>query len=112
MELTVSHEGPISVFSVSGVIDGSTAPQLLSQLLPRLPVGASCILDLSQVPFMSSAGLRTLLNVHRSVTAGNGRLILTGMIDDISDTMSATGFLTFFETAATAAEGLVRLRQS
>jgi len=50
---------------------------------------------------MSSAGLRMMLLIYRHATASNGKVALVGLSEQISDTMSATGFLTFFVVCST-----------
>ena len=68
-------------------------------------------MDLSHVGFMSSAGLRVMLLLHRQVSGGNGQVVLVGLSDEIKDTMTATGFLKYFTTTNTVDAGLATLNQ-
>jgi anti-sigma B factor antagonist len=65
---------------------------------------------MTEVPYMSSAGLRTLLSTYRQVTAKNGKLILVGLSEEIQDTMTVTGFLNFFKTSETVEEAVKALQ--
>lgn len=69
MEIRVSHEQarvPITVFHVKGKIDATTYEQLEQQAREAHQVGMrNLILDLSEVPYISSAGLQAL---HRIFT--------------------------------------------
>jgi len=58
---------------------------------------------------MSSAGLRMLLKLYRSVTGDSGQLVLAGISEEIQDTMEVTGFLQFFTTCSSLEEGLKKL---
>jgi anti-sigma B factor antagonist len=68
------------------------------------------ILEMTQVPYMSSAGLRVLLAVYRQMTAQNGQVVLVGLVEEIKDTMSVTGFLDFFTTADSLEEAFAVLK--
>jgi len=64
MEITVSTENgrvPVTVMIVTGNIDTNTYEKFLSKAQELMDGGARHILvDLSKVPYMSSAGLRSL----------------------------------------------------
>jgi len=64
MEITVSHELgrlPVSVLHVKGDIDMATAEQIQAQARRAYDEGArNMLLDLSHVPYMSSAGVRAI----------------------------------------------------
>jgi anti-sigma B factor antagonist len=64
---------------------------------------------MSKVPYMSSAGLRTLLSLYRQTTKEEGKLVLVGLSEELVDTMSVTGFLDFFIAKTTQEEGLAAL---
>ncbi len=110
MEVQVKPYGDATVVEASGDVDGSTAPQLQEQVLAVAQPGCRLLLDLSNVDYMSSAGLRVMLLLHRQIT-GKGKVVLVGLNDDIKSTMSATGFLKFFTTADTLDSGKTALDQ-
>lgn len=97
------------VVEVAGDVDGSTAPALQEHILAAAQPGCRLLVDMTQVGFMSSAGLRVMLILHRTISGGKGRVVLVGLSADIRDTMSATGFLKFFTTADTLDAGLQAL---
>jgi anti-sigma B factor antagonist len=51
-----------------------------------------------------------LLATYRQVSAQKAVMGLVGLSEDIQDTMSATGFLSFFTIYNTIADGLVVLK--
>jgi anti-sigma B factor antagonist len=99
-----------SIAEIVGEIDGATAPLVQDKVLPLASPGAQVILDMSGVPFMSSAGLRMLLVLSRKISQGGGKVALVGLSSDLKDTMELTGFLALFMhyeslTTALAAQG-------
>jgi len=97
MNLSKSHQGSWQVIHVEGQIDSKTVMKLRdfvdSELEEALPVA----LDLSAVPFMSSAGLRTLLMLHHRTQEMGVALALVGIAPEIADTMKITGFYDHFK---------------
>ena len=71
--------------------------------------GVKLILDMTQVSFMSSAGLRMLLVLYRTVRGRGGKILLVGLSEDLRNTMSLTGFLDLFHHHPTLEAGLTEL---
>ena len=92
-----------------GEIDGKTASAVQEQLSPIVVAGSSMVVDMSQVGYMSSAGLRLLLTLYRQAASNNGKLVLVGLSEDIQDTMDATGFLAHFTVARDVDAGLLAI---
>jgi anti-sigma B factor antagonist len=90
-----------SVIYLAGTLDGSSAPAAQAAIGPRIEPGCRLVIDLSAVDFMSSAGLRLMLSIFRQVSGTGGKVAMTGLSEEIQDTMSLTGFLDFFTTADT-----------
>ena len=95
----------IKVVELSGDIDASTAPDIQKQVIPLAETGSRILMDMTKVPYMSSAGLRMLLSLHRQTNAKEGRTVLVGLCEELQDTMSVTGFLDFLTTAETVDQG-------
>lgn len=103
MKIVVTRQPDHLLATCDGHLDGRTAPELLAALGPALDEVGTIVLDLSQVAFLSSAGLRVLLLLHRQLAARRGRAVLVGLSDSLAETMRITGFLQFFEVHATLA---------
>jgi anti-anti-sigma factor len=76
MEITVMQEQgriPVTVLQVAGKTDSASADELQKKVMEVIDAGARyLVLDLSKVPYMSSAGLRVLQEVFsklRSLSA-------------------------------------------
>lgn len=110
-EITVDKLPQATVIEMVGEVDASTAPLVQEQVLPLAQSGSKILLDMTNVPYMSSAGLRMLLSLSRHVSSKDGQLVLVGLSEEIRDTMSITGFLNFFTTCETFDSGLDALKQ-
>lgn len=110
MDVKISTVGQVHVVTLSGELDASTSPVAQQQILPLATDGARILLDMDGVTFMSSAGLRLLLSTYRQVAARNGRVALARLSDDLKDTMSVTGFLSFFTVHDSVEVGLQALQ--
>lgn len=97
MDITQRTVGTVTVVEIVGEIDGSTAPEAQAQIVPLASADAKVVVDMSGVGYMSSAGLRMLLVVYRTVAGTGGEVALAGLSQDLLDTMSLTGFLDFFD---------------
>ena len=106
MEITTRQSGTVPVVTVAGDIDGQTAPQAQKELLAIIANNPTLVLDMSGVGYLSSAGLRVMLMLYRQAVAKNGRIVLVGLSEEITDTMSMTGFLRFFTLAGSVEDGV------
>ena len=85
------------VIRVEGSVDSKTVGELRDFLDAKVTGSAPVALDLAEVSFLSSAGLRTLLTLHRQTQQLGVSLILVGMRTEIIDIMTVTGFYQYFK---------------
>ena len=52
-------------------------------------------LDLAQLDYISSAGLRVILKFHKHLKSNNGSLIILNPKDEVLEIFDMTGFSTF-----------------
>ncbi|MBD2774197.1 anti-sigma factor antagonist [Iningainema sp. BLCCT55] len=95
------NEEQVTLVEIIGEVDTNTAPLIQERILPLAQAGIKMILEMTKVPYMSSAGLRMLLSLYRQISAQEGKIVLVGLSEEIQDTMSITGFLEFFNTCDT-----------
>ena len=111
MEINIKNLEDINLVELIGDVDASTAPGVQQKISPLAQAKSKILLDLSQVDYMSSAGLRVLLSLYRQTTAQDGKLVLVGLSEDVQDIMFVTGFLNFFPTGETLDAGLKELKE-
>ena len=100
MEIQTTVEpGNLYILEIRGAIDGSTAAELRDAIVETAQPDRKLLLDMNGVNFMSSAGLRVMLLLHRQLQQSKCRVVLVGLLEPIYDAMEATGFLRYFDTA-------------
>jgi len=93
MEIRCKNEGSILVAMLVGRLDGTTAGIVQTELLPKLSSSApKVILDLSLLDYISSAGLRSLLDLAKKVRTKAGKLVVAEMKDQIREIFEISGF--------------------
>ncbi len=89
MEIKKTTEDARTVISVTGRVDTTTAPELEAGL--KLEGNETLTLDLSGVPYMSSAGLRCLLAAQKTLMAGGGAMTIVGIQPAVKEVLDITG---------------------
>ena len=89
-------EGALVVAPV-GRVDSNTAGELERRLLSRLAAGErQLVIDLADVEYISSAGLRVLLLALNKLKAAGGRLALCSMGQSVREVFELAGFTAIF----------------
>jgi anti-sigma B factor antagonist len=84
------------VIAISGELDAAASAGLRDKLISLIPGSSMIQLDLADLTYISSAGLRTLLLVYRHAQSEGSAVRLVGIRDEVRFVMSATGFLALF----------------
>jgi anti-anti-sigma factor len=104
----VSHipaHKPIPILQVSGRLDASTVSILERALLRAMSLGGAVIvLDMSEVTYISSSGLRVLLTVRRQVRERGGDILLSSLSPNVKDVLDMVGFTALFSISGTLDE--------
>jgi anti-sigma B factor antagonist len=129
MEIMVSQEQgrvPVTVFHIKGDIDANTYEQLESRAERAIGAGTKDILlDLTEVPYVSSAGVRAMNRIfnmlHADMGSGGRAALSKGLRDGtfksphlkvlnpspaVSEVLSATGMDMFLDIRRDAKEAL------
>ncbi|GAB4323801.1 MAG: anti-sigma factor antagonist [Phototrophicales bacterium] len=112
MDIHSEENGKVTVIELFGELDSITAPQAQDHILSLVKQDSRILLDMSQVSYMSSAGLRILLVLYREIQNKVGKIVVCGLNDEVRDVMAITGFLDFFHTVDNREDGLKQLMAS
>ena len=91
MELEKKYEGTTLTVALSGKLDSESAPKLDAELASSLGGITELILDMTELSYISSAGLRTLLTAQQKMNR-QGRMAIVGARESIKDVFRITGF--------------------
>jgi anti-sigma B factor antagonist len=99
MEIATREFNRCAVIESAGRIDSATAPQLAVVLNEYMDEGQyNLVLDMSDVDFISSAGLRVLIDTQKKCQRLNrGELVLADVPEHIYEAFDLAGFLPLFE---------------
>jgi len=76
---------------VVGVVDSHTASQLRDAILAHGYTEGDLVLDLADVDFIDSSGLRIIVNAHSQMEAAGRRLVLTHTSPAVARLLEITG---------------------
>ena len=107
MEIQTIGHGGATVISARGRIDSMTAARLGDALNAEIAAGHTLlVLDLAGVDYMSSAGLRELVNALKKVKRASGDLRLAQPSRRVREVMEMAGLDTIFLIFETSAEAV------
>lgn len=111
MDVSETEEGEITVVTVSGRLDSTTAPGFAERLSRALhEPRRRLLIDFSQLEYISSAGFRVLLVAAKQASETNGAIALSGVAGKVRQLFDLGGFLDLFQICANRAEGIAALR--
>ncbi len=98
LKLTTKKEDASITVSMDGEINTMTAAELKTVLDQSIPETDCLRLDFSSCDFVSSAGLRVLLNTYKSMKKKNGRMELQNIGPNFKEVLYITGLDAVFGT--------------
>lgn len=90
MKLNTSFEEKVCTISIDGQIDTLTSPELEKAVNEAAPECEKMILDMSNVDYISSGGLRVVVGANHSL--GKDKLTLRGLAPNVYEIFRLTGF--------------------
>ena len=97
MELKINDTPDRIFIEMHGDLDGNTSSKAAEDVVSACRSGCHLEIDMAGCRYVSSAGLRALLTIGKSVKSGGGRMKLLNMSDEIADIMAMTGFENIFK---------------
>jgi len=91
MEIIKNLDNETLTVSLQGRLDTTTAPTLESSLKDDLSNIKSLIIDLKELEYISSAGLRVLLALQK-IMNDKGELIIKNVKPEVNEVFEITGF--------------------
>lgn len=93
MTITKNTENEIFTLALAGRLDTNTSPDLEKEISEDLTADVkTLILDLKDLEYVSSAGLRVLLSAQKKMNK-QGKMIVRNANDMVMDVFQVTGFV-------------------
>lgn len=98
MTLDVKIEGDKVLGTLTGRLDTAAAVQFSRDMEPLVDnADKEITLDCTGLEFISSSGLRHLLTLRKATIARGGKVIISGVSNDIKQVFTITGFYSLFD---------------
>ena len=110
MEITEERRADILILHISGKLDAATSKTLEDKILSLIsPTQVKLIIELSQLDYISSAGLRVFLLAAKRMDGVKGKIILCSLKDTVKQIFDIAGFTSFLTFAGSAEEAIKNL---
>lgn len=108
MKVSQQTQGSATLFIVEGQVDMHTSPELRGHLRGALVNRASpLVVDLTDVAFIDSSGLATLIEALQAVGKYGGKLRLCGLSPEVRKLFDLAQLSTIFDLRDTRDEAMV-----
>ena len=110
MQVCTERNESMIIASVMDRIDGTNAQEFQQSLLASIDSSVTgMVLDLSELSYISSAGLRVILLVAKALTRHNARLVACSLSDPIREVFEISGFDKIITTLPSRADAIAAL---
>ncbi len=92
LTITKNQENNVLTVFAEGRIDTATSPELDTEIRNSINGITKLVLDFSKVSYISSSGLRVLLNYHKEMSEIDGELIIRNPTEMVLEVFDVTGF--------------------
>ena len=92
MKINYTVKENLTIVGLEGRLDTVTAPELEQELCPKLNQVKELIIDMKDLVYISSAGLRVILSCQKKMNATEGKLTIKNPNELVMDIFEATGF--------------------
>ncbi|MCQ2393250.1 MAG: STAS domain-containing protein [Kiritimatiellae bacterium] len=96
MTIKKNIEGEVATVVVEGRLDTMTAPELQGALSEYPGDVRRLVFDFSALEYISSAGLRVLLSMHKQMSSVGGEIQVVHANTAVKDVFEMTGFSDIF----------------
>lgn len=107
MEISEEKKGDALVLSLSGRLDAATSKAFQDRILAVIDAGERrLVVDLSQLDYLSSSGLRVFLLAAQRLSGANGKIVLCSLMKPVREVFDIVGFSSLFSIYGSADEAL------
>lgn len=92
MEIRKKKDGSALTLELEGRLDTTTAPELEAELNQSLDGVTALTLDMGQLAYLSSAGLRVILTAQKRMNK-QGSMVVRHVNETIMEVFEVTGFV-------------------
>lgn len=110
MDIVTNKEGAVSIVGIKGRLDALTSKRAEEQLLKLVDSGERfLVLDMAELDYMSSVGLRVLILLGKRLKQAQGRVVVCALQESIQQIFEIAGFTKLFPEYRTRTEAVAAL---
>ena len=107
MKIHATQEGNAIVMSLKGRLDAVASSEFETSLSDWISKGDhNFLLNFTDLEYISSAGLRSILATSKKLRETQGKIFLTGLHGPVEEVFKISGFLSIFRVFASAEAAL------
>ena len=107
MTIAIEPTDKAHIIALEGQVNSSNAATVETEVLAVVNQGAkNVLLNMTELSYISSAGLRVVLVLAKRLKQGGGKLVIYGMQPHVREVFDISGFLAILNVAGTRAEAL------
>ncbi len=111
MDIVQERDGEVVIVKLKGRFDSSAASSAEAGFAAALGDEPPHVaIDFTELDYISSAGLRVLLILAKRVQQTQGKVALFGLLDNVREVFSVSGFDRIFAIAADRAAAIATVR--
>ena len=109
MTIAIEPTDKAHIIALQGQVNSSNATTVEAEVLAVVTQGAkSVLLNMTELSYISSAGLRVVLVLAKRLKQAGGKLVIYGMQPHVHEVFDISGFLAILNVTATRAEALAQ----
>ena len=99
MDITINQVEDRLVVALIGDLDNAASSQAERSLAPVYDfTDGDILIDCTQLNYISSSGLRIMLNIYKHTRTNGHKAILKGLSEDVKEVFQLSGFLQLYVT--------------
>jgi anti-sigma B factor antagonist len=107
MDISEDRKADAVILSLSGKLDATTAKTFEDRIIGVINSGTQrLVVDLSQLDYVSSSGLRVFIIAAKRLQTMNGKIVLCSMKDHVRQVFDLAGFSSMLSIYASRDEAI------
>jgi|SRR5262245_27460609 anti-anti-sigma factor len=96
MDISEARIADVVILALSGKLHATTAKMFEEKIMEAINSGTQrLVVDLSQLDYVSSSGLRIFVMAAKRLRSTGGRIVLCSVIDHVRQVLDLAGFSSF-----------------
>ena len=106
MNILINKTPKYTEVALSGSLDAVTSPDAEVKLMAAANEASAMVIDFSDLSYISSAGLRVMLGLAKTMQKKDGRLVISSLSPQVKEVFDISGFTTIFRIFDTKADAI------